>query len=180
MIPELGHLALIIAFVIALLQCILPLWGAHKQQAYLISLARPAAYTQFLFILIAFACLISAFINNDFSVTNVAENSNASLPVIYRICAAWGSHEGSILMWALMLAGWGCAVALFSKHLPDVILARTLGVMGFISSGTLLFTIATSIPFLRNDYSSANVVYGLCGHFSRFFFSDCSLIVWQT
>ena len=149
MIPELGHLALIIAFVIALLQCILPMWGAHKQQAYLISLARPAAYTQFLFILIAFACLISAFINNDFSVTNVAENSNASLPVIYRICAAWGSHEGSILMWALMLAGWGCAVALFSKHLPDVILARTLGVMGFISSGTLLFTIATSNPFLR-------------------------------
>ena len=149
MIPELGHIALIIAFIVALLQCVLPMWGAQKQQAYLISLARPAAYTQFLFILIAFACLINAFINNDFSVINVAENSNASLPVIYRICAAWGSHEGSILMWALMLAGWGCAVALFSKHLPDVILARTLGVMGFISSGTLLFTIATSNPFLR-------------------------------
>ena len=104
---------------------------------------------QFTLILLAFACLIYSFVTNDFSVLNVAENSNASLPKIYRICASWGSHEGSILLWSLMLSGWGLAVAVFSKNLPQPIMARTLGVMGFISSGTLLFTLATSNPFLR-------------------------------
>jgi cytochrome c-type biogenesis protein CcmF len=113
------------------------------------AIAKPAAFAHFVMILLAFACLIYAFMNNDFSVLNVAENSNASLPMIYRICASWGSHEGSILLWALMLSGWGLAVACFSKNLPSFVLARTLGVMGFISSGTILFTIATSNPFLR-------------------------------
>jgi cytochrome c-type biogenesis protein CcmF len=149
MIPEIGHIALITAFVVALLQCVLSLWGAHTQQTRLMAIAKPAAFAQFLMILLAFACLIYAFMNNDFSVLNVAENSNASLPMIYRICASWGSHEGSILLWALMLSAWGLAVACFSKNLPSYVLARTLGVMGFISSGTLLFTIATSNPFLR-------------------------------
>ena len=149
MIPEIGHIALITAFVVALLQCFLSLWGAHTQQTRLMAIAKPAAFAQFLMILLAFACLIYAFMNNDFSVLNVAENSNASLPMIYRICASWGSHEGSILLWALMLSAWGLAVACFSKNLPSYVLARTLGVMGFISSGTLLFTIATSNPFLR-------------------------------
>lgn len=149
MIPELGHIALITAFVIALVQFAVPLWGAHTQQSRLMALARPTAATQFLMILIAFACLITSFVENDFSVLNVAENSNASLPLIYRICASWGSHEGSILMWCLMLSGWGLAVAYFSKNLPQLILARTLSIMGLICSGTLLFTIATSNPFLR-------------------------------
>ena len=149
MIPEIGHIALITAFVVALLQCVLSLWGAHTQQTRLMAIAKPAAFAQFLMILLAFACLIYAFMNNDFSVLNVAENSNAYLPMIYRICASWGSHEGSILLWALMLSAWGLAVACFSKNLPSYVLARTLGVMGFISSGTLLFTIATSNPFLR-------------------------------
>jgi cytochrome c-type biogenesis protein CcmF len=149
MIPEIGHIALITAFVVALLQCVLPLWGAHTQQVRLMAIAKPAAFAHFVMILLAFACLIYAFMNNDFSVLNVAENSNASLPMIYRICASWGSHEGSILLWALMLSGWGLAVACFSKNLPSFVLARTLGVMGFISSGTILFTIATSNPFLR-------------------------------
>ncbi len=149
MIPEIGHIALITAFVVALLQCVLSLWGAHTQQVRLMAIAKPAAFVHFLMILLAFTCLISSFMSNDFSVLNVAENSNASLPMIYRICASWGSHEGSILLWSLMLSGWGLAVACFSKNLPSYILARTLGVMGFISSGTLLFTIATSNPFLR-------------------------------
>jgi cytochrome c-type biogenesis protein CcmF len=149
MIPEIGHIALITAFVVALLQCVLPLWGAHTQQVRLMAIAKPAAVAHFVMILLAFACLIYAFMNNDFSVLNVAENSNASLPMIYRVCASWGSHEGSILLWALMLSGWGLVVACFSKNLPSFVLARTLGVMGFISSGTLLFTIATSNPFLR-------------------------------
>ena len=149
MIPELGHLSLIAAFVVALLQCLVSLWGAHIQSKRFISIARPAAAMQFTLILLAFACLIYSFVTNDFSVLNVAENSNASLPKIYRICASWGSHEGSILLWSLMLSGWGLAVAVFSKNLPQPIMARTLGVMGFISSGTLLFTLATSNPFLR-------------------------------
>ena len=149
MIPEIGHIALITAFVITLVQCIVPLWGASTQRSQWMSIARPAAYAQCLMIFIAFICLITSFVNSDFSVLNVAENSNASLPVIYRVCASWGSHEGSILLWALMLGLWSCAVARFSKHLPELILSRTLGVMGFISAGTLLFTLATSNPFLR-------------------------------
>lgn len=149
MIPEIGHLSLITALIVAALQCVLCLWGTHIRDQRLIAVARPAAALQFVLISIAFGCLIFSFVNNDFSVLNVAENSNASLPKIYRICAAWGSHEGSILLWSLMLSGWGLAVALFSKNLPQPILARTLGVMGFISSGTLLFTLATSNPFIR-------------------------------
>ena len=156
MIPEIGHLALIIAFVLALLQCVLPLWGAQVGNYQLMAVARPTATLQLLFVSIAYCALIFSFINNDFSVLNVAENSNSSLPTIYRICASWGSHEGSILLWALMLAGWSCAVAIFSKHLPQPVLARTLGVMGFISVGTILFTLVTSNPFVRLLPAAAN------------------------
>ena len=156
MIPEIGHLALIIAFVLALLQCVLPIWGAQVGNYQLMAVARPTATLQLLFVSIAYCALIFSFINNDFSVLNVAENSNSSLPTIYRICASWGSHEGSILLWALMLAGWSCAVAMFSKHLPQPVLARTLGVMGFISVGTILFTLVTSNPFVRLLPAAAN------------------------
>ena len=156
MIPEIGHLALIIAFVLALLQCVLPIWGAQVGNYQLMAVARPTATLQLLFVSIAYCALIFSFINNDFSVLNVAENSNSSLPTIYRICASWGSHEGSILLWALMLAGWSCAVAIFSKHLPQPVLARTLGVMGFISVGTILFTLVTSNPFVRLLPAAAN------------------------
>ena len=156
MIPEIGHLALIIAFVLALLQCVLPIWGAQVGNYQLMAVARPTATLQLLFVSIAYCALIFSFINNDFSVLNVAENSNSSLPTIYRICASWGRHEGSILLWALMLAGWSCAVAIFSKHLPQPVLARTLGVMGFISVGTILFTLVTSNPFVRLLPAAAN------------------------
>ncbi len=111
--------------------------------------ARPAAQGQFAFVSIAFVCLGWSFASNDFSVLNVATNSNSQLPLQYRIAATWGSHEGSILLWSLMLALWTAAVTVFSRHLPEVVLARVLGVMGLVSSGFLLFTILTSNPFTR-------------------------------
>jgi len=98
---------------------------------------------------ISFICLTITFIENDFSVLYVAQNSNSQLPLIYRICAVWGGHEGSILLWALMLAGWTLAVAVFSKHLPDKMVARILGILGILSIGVLLFTLLTSNPFDR-------------------------------
>ena len=156
MIPEIGHLALIIALVASLIQCVLPIWGAHTNQTQLMQVARPTAYTQLIFVLIAFTALMTSFINKDFSVINVVQNSNADLPTIYRICATWGSHEGSILLWGLMLALWSSAVAFFSKNLTLPILARTLGVLGFISFGTILFTLVTSNPFLRMFPAAAN------------------------
>ena len=149
MIAEIGVLALILSLIAASLQCIPPLIGAHRHHPQLMAFARPATTVQFISTSIAFGCLISLFVNNDFSVLNVASNSNKSLPLIYRICASWGSHEGSILLWCLMLSGWSFAVARFSKHLPMTMVARILGVMGFISIGTLLFTLLTSNPFLR-------------------------------
>ena len=156
MIPEIGQVALVLALFASILQCIPPLIGAHKNNAQLMALARPSSAIQLLSTSIAFACLISLFVNNDFSVLNVASNSNSSLPLIYRICASWGSHEGSILLWCLMLAGWSFAVARFSKHLPIEMVARILGVMGFISIGTLLFTLFTSNPFIRLIPAVAN------------------------
>jgi len=132
------------------------MWGAHTNQIQLMQVARPTAYTQLFFVIIAFVALMTSFINKDFSVINVVQNSNADLPTIYRICATWGSHEGSILLWGLMLALWSSAVARFSKHLTLPILARTLGVLGFISFGTILFTLVTSNPFLRMIPAASN------------------------
>src|SRR5262245_50124168 len=113
------------------------------------ALARPVAVGQFLFVAFAFGCLVASFVNNDFSVVNVATNSNSQLPVQYRVAASWGSHEGSILLWVLMLGGWTAAVALRSRHLPDEMVARVLGVMGLIAVGFLLFLLFTSNPFER-------------------------------
>src|SRR3954451_24461530 len=103
------------------------------------STARPIAVGQFLFVAGAFAALAWSFVHNDFSVANVASNSNSRLPLHYRFAATWGSHEGSILLWTLMLATWTLAVAVFSRNLPDRIVARVLGVMGLVSAGFLLF-----------------------------------------
>jgi len=149
MIPELGHFALILAFTLALVQGILPLIGAATNQTNLMAVARPAAQGQFVFAAIAFACLAYSFITNDFSVLNVATNSNSRLPTAYRFAATWGSHEGSILLWIFILSVWTVAVTLFSRHLPQVMVARVLGVMGLISVGFLLFTLLTSNPFDR-------------------------------
>ncbi len=149
MLPELGHLALILALALALLQTTLPLLGAARGEPRLMAAARPLAVGQCGFLALSFLCLTLAFVNNDFSVAYVAEHSNSRLPVWYRISAVWGGHEGSLLLWSLLLGLWTLAVALFSRTLPPVLLARTLGVMGLISAGFLAFLQLTSNPFAR-------------------------------
>ena len=149
MIAELGHFALILALCVALTQGPLLLTGAHRQRAGWIALARPAAIAQAILIAVAFGCLIATFVLNDFTVLYVAQHSNSLLPLPYRVAATWGGHEGSLLLWSLMLALWSLAAALFSKQLPDAILARVLGVLALISAGFLLFILLTSNPFER-------------------------------
>jgi cytochrome c-type biogenesis protein CcmF len=149
MIPELGHFALIVALCIALVQAVLPMAGSFRGQAAWMSLARPAAAGQFVFVALAFACLAWSFVTNDFSVLNVASNSNSHLPLYYRFAATWGSHEGSLLLWVLMLTIWMSAVSAFSRHLPGEMVARILSVMAMISIGFLLFMLFTSNPFQR-------------------------------
>jgi cytochrome c-type biogenesis protein CcmF len=149
MIPELGHFALILALILALIQGILPIVGAHRGNATLMGVARPAAQGQFVFMVVAYGCLAYAFLTNDFSVENVARNSFSQLPEIYRFTATWGSHEGSMLLWTLILAFWTAAVTVWSRHLPEDMAARVIGVMGLVSAGFLLFLLLTSNPFLR-------------------------------
>ena len=149
MIPELGHFALIVALLLALTQAILPLYGAHRGNLALMGVARPAAQGQFVFVALAFGCLAWSFLNNDFSVLNVAKNSFSQLPEVYRFTATWGSHEGSLLLWVLILAFWSTAVSVFSRHLPEDMAARVIGVMGLVSVGFLAFLLTTSNPFER-------------------------------
>tara|TARA_Y100001951_G_scaffold75661_1_gene62683 strand:+ start:12235 stop:14208 length:1974 start_codon:yes stop_codon:yes gene_type:complete len=149
MIPELGHLAMILALCLCLVQATLPLIGAWRGDHQWMSLAQPAAWGQFAFLLFSFLCLTYAFMVDDFSVAYVASNSNTALPWYYKFSAVWGAHEGSLLLWALILAGWTFAVSIFSRHLPEEMLARVLAVMGMISVGFLLFLIITSNPFER-------------------------------
>jgi len=149
MIPEIGQIALILALMLAVTQATLPLIGAARGIPQLIALARPTAQAQFIFVAIAFCCLAYSFINNDFSVLNVATNSNSQLPLQYRLAATWGSHEGSLLLWTFMLTIWMVAVTLFSNHLPKEMVARVLSVMAVISTGFLLFMLLTSNPFQR-------------------------------
>ena len=149
MIAEIGHFALILALGMALVQAGFPLLGAAWRIPGWMAVARPAARAQFLFLVVSFACLVNVFINNDFSVAYVAQNSNTLLPVYYRISAVWGAHEGSLLLWVLILAGWGLAVTFYSRTLPEPFVARVLGVMGLVSIGFLLFTLMTSNPFER-------------------------------
>ena len=149
MLPELGQIALILALLTAALQALLPLAGAHRGKAAWMDIARPAAYAQLWLVMLAFIALTVAFVQQDFSVKYVADNSNSLLPMVYRYTAVWGSHEGSLLLWALVLAIWTGAVALFSRGLPDVVMARVLGVMGVVAVGFLAFLIFTSNPFIR-------------------------------
>ena len=149
MIPELGHLSLIIALCLAMTLGVLPILGAARNNPVLMGVARPLAYGQFVFIALAFATLAHAFLSNDFSVLYVAEHSNSQLPAQYRFAAIWGGHEGSLLLWAFILSIWTAAVATFSKHLPEEMVARVLGVMGLVSVGFLLFMLFTSSPFER-------------------------------
>jgi cytochrome c-type biogenesis protein CcmF len=148
-LPELGQILLVTALLMAVLQTVLPLWGAHRGRATWMAVARPAAYAQLALLLCAFGVLTAAFVTQDFSVRYVAENSNSLLPLAYRYSAVWGAHEGSLLLWALVLALWCGAVALWSKRLPAEVCARVLGVLGIISIGFLAFLIFTSNPFAR-------------------------------
>jgi len=149
MLPELGQVTLILALLVSLLQAILPLAGAHRGKAAWMAVARPAAYGQLFLLLAAFVVLTVAFVTQDFSVKYVAENSNSLLPMMYRYSAVWGAHEGSLLLWVLVLGIWTAAVAEFSRHLPEAVVARVLGVMGVVSVGFLAFLIFTSNPFAR-------------------------------
>ncbi|MDO9322401.1 MAG: cytochrome c biogenesis protein CcsA, partial [Pseudomonas sp.] len=150
MIPELGQISMILALGLSILLGSLPLWGAYRAQERWMSLARPLAAGQLLFVVLAFGMLISAFVRNDYSVAYVAGNANSLLPVHFRIAGAWGGHEGSLLLWQLMLSGWTVAVAIFSRSLPVVTVSRVLAVLGLISVGILSFTLLTSNPFERS------------------------------
>ena len=149
MLPELGQVALVLALLLAALQAALPLAGAQRGIAPWMAVARPAAYAQLLLVGLAFAILTYGFVSQDFSQRYVAENSNSLLPMVYRYTAVWGAHEGSLLLWALVLALWTAAVARFSRALPMTVVARVLGVMGVVSVGFLAFLIFTSNPFER-------------------------------
>ncbi len=149
MIPEIGQYALILALCVALVQTVFPLAGTITGNRNWITVARPATWAQLLMVTIAYATLTYAFIVNDFSVAYVAKNSNLELPLIYRISGVWGAHEGSLLLWVLILAVWSGAVTMFSRSVPEDMVARVLSVMGMVSIGFLLFTLLTSNPFER-------------------------------
>jgi cytochrome c-type biogenesis protein CcmF len=149
MIPEVGVFALVLALLVAAVQAVLPMAGAHWGVAGWMRVARPAAALQCLFAWLAFACLAQAFLAGDFSVRYVAANSHSELPAVYRFAAVWGSHEGSMLLWQCLLSGWTLAVALCSRELPPAYVARVLAVMGALSVGLLAFLLFLSNPFER-------------------------------
>ncbi len=149
MIPELGQFALALALALALVQAFFPIAGAARGNAAWMALARPVAQGQALLVAFAFGCLTYAFVQNDFSVAYVVQHSNSALPLHYRIAGVWGGHEGSLLLWTLMLGVWMTAVSVLSRHLPEEMAARVLGVMGVVSAGFLAFMLFTSNPFDR-------------------------------
>jgi len=149
MIPELGNFSLVLALSLAVLLSVVPMIGVQKNNELLMTLSRPLCTGVWVFMVISFGCLAYAFLDDDFSVAYVASNSNSLLPVYYKFTAVWGGHEGSLLLWVLMVASWTYAVSLFSRNLPLDILARVLAVMGIISVSFLLFMLFTSNPFDR-------------------------------
>src|ERR1700687_170928 len=149
MITEIGHFSLVLALCVAVLQASLPLYGAARGEAALIAWARPAALAQFLFIAIAFGALMHAYAVSDFSLANVAANSNSLKPLLYKLSGVWSNHEGSMLSGVFILALFGAAVAAFSRNLPPALRARVLAVQAMIGVGFLLFILLTSNPFLR-------------------------------
>jgi cytochrome c-type biogenesis protein CcmF len=156
MIVEIGHFALILSLFIAALQGTLPMVGAHRNNYFLMATAVPSALIQFGLIVIAFAALTYAFVTSDFSVVNVASNSHSEKPMLYKISGVWGNHEGSMLLWALILSGYGAAIAAFGKNLRPSLKVRVLGVQALIGTGILAFIILTSNPFLRLSPAPVN------------------------
>jgi cytochrome c-type biogenesis protein CcmF len=148
-IPELGHFALVLALVLAAAQAVFGIVGAARGDLRWQAAVRPAVAGQFVLVSVSMATLVYAFVNFDFSVIYVASNSNSALPTFYRVAALWGAHEGSLLLWIWILAGWTLAVAVASRHLPVSFASRVLGVLGLVSFAFLLFTLATSNPFDR-------------------------------
>src|SRR5215470_14560061 len=151
MIAETGHYALILALAVAIVQTILPIWGARVRDPQLMVVAVPAAQLQFLLIAISFAALMTAYITSDFSLENVWANSHSAKPLIYKIAGVWGNHEGSMVLWVLILALFGAAVATFGSNLPDELQANVLSVQGSIAEAFVLFIVTTSNPFTRLD-----------------------------
>ena len=149
MIPEIGHFSLVLALSLAICQGVLPLAGAHRNDMAMMAVSRSAANGQFVFVAISFACLTWSFVQSDFSVLYVANHSQLALPTVYKISAVWGAHEGSLLLWVLLLALWTVLVGRYSTGLPDAFSARVIGVLGLLSVGFLLFTLLTSNPFER-------------------------------
>jgi len=149
MIAELGHFALLIALAVAVLMALVPAYGVWRNDATAMAFARPAALVLLAVIFVAYLCLTASFVNHDFSVAYVAGHSHSELPLIYRISAVWGGHEGSLLLWVLMLSGWSAAVALLNRNLPLNISALVLSTLGAVAVGFVLFTVITSNPFDR-------------------------------
>lgn len=156
MIVELGHFALVLALVVAAVQMVLPAWGARRRDGRLMSVAEPAAMAQLLLLILAFAALTHAYVVSDFSVQNVAANSHSTKPLIYKISGVWGNHEGSMLLWVLILALFGAAVAAFGNNLPATLKANVLAVQASIALAFLLFLVTTSDPFMRLDPAPAD------------------------
>ena len=156
MLPELGHFALILALLLAALQAFFGIAGAAAGRERWMAAVTTAVAGEAVMVTTAMACLMASFIGNDFSVNYVAENSNSALPLFYRVTALWGAHEGSLLLWIFLLAAWTVAVSVGARRLPERFAARVLGVLGLVSFGFLLFTLATSNPFLRLDPAAAD------------------------
>ena len=149
MIAELGHYALVLALGLALVQAVVPLIGARNRDPALISVARPVALAQFVFVVLAFAALAACYVRSDFSVANVFENSHTAMPLVYKFTSVWGNHEGSMLLWVLILSLFGALVALFGNNLPSTLQAHVLAVQSWIAAAFYLFILVTSNPFLR-------------------------------
>jgi cytochrome c-type biogenesis protein CcmF len=150
-IVEFGHFALILALLVAVVQVVLPMAGASLRDERMMRVAEPAAVSQFILLAIAFLALMHAYVTSDFSVANVAENSHSTKPLIYKMAGVWGNHEGSMLLWVLILALFGAAVAVFGNNLPPTLKARVLSVQASIAVAFLLFSLLTSNPFIRLD-----------------------------
>src|SRR5471032_2149055 len=156
MIVEVGHFALVLALVVALVQASLPLVGASRGQRAWMALADTTALVQLALVGLAFAALVYAYVTSDFSVLNVVENSHTTKPLLYKVSGVWGNHEGSMLLWVFILAFYGMAVALFGGNLPPALRARALSVQAMIAVGFILFIVLTSNPFLRLDPAPVN------------------------
>jgi cytochrome c-type biogenesis protein CcmF len=149
MTPELGHYALVLALGLALVQAIVPMWGARVRDVALMNVAVPTALAQFAFVAVAFAALTACYVASDFSVANVVENSHSTMPLVYKFTSVWGNHEGSMLLWVLILTFFGALVAGLGTNLPPTLKANVLAVQSWIAAAFFLFILLTSNPFLR-------------------------------